>query len=211
MGDIFSICLEKIVNGKNGLRIIAWIFIFVVILAIVIYPIIDANILYFNRVNKRIDILERIIDINENDVKKDKRIEKEYYSIIEAMNAQSVNQTGNIFVRETGVGSNIFKFVSGAWLFAIVGIMLLFTRDKITGKIFSGNNLAGAITSFVIAAFIGYVCMKIPNIFNIGVNAVLYQIMLISLAYIISKSNNKKQANINLEKEDEIAKEATNE
>ena len=49
-----------------------------ILLLIVFYPIIDANFLYYNRVSNRIDILEKVSKLDENEIKKDKRLEKEY-------------------------------------------------------------------------------------------------------------------------------------
>ena len=70
MKDIFNNVLNKLINEKKGFKLIAWIFIIVIILAIVFYPIIDANFLYYNRTNKRIEIIQKIVNINENDIKK---------------------------------------------------------------------------------------------------------------------------------------------
>ena len=86
MKDIFNNVLNKLINEKKGFKLIAWIFIIVIILAIVFYPIIDANFLYYNRTNKRIEIIQKIVNINENDIKRDSRIEEEYNSILNDMN-----------------------------------------------------------------------------------------------------------------------------
>ena len=51
MKDIFNNFFEKLINKKKGVKIIAWIFIILIILAIIFYPIIDANFLYYNRTN----------------------------------------------------------------------------------------------------------------------------------------------------------------
>ncbi len=57
MKDIFNNFLEKILNEKKSFKLIAWIFIILIILSIIFYPIIDANFLYYNRTNKRIEII----------------------------------------------------------------------------------------------------------------------------------------------------------
>lgn len=193
MKEVLSIFFEKLVNGKNGFKIIAWIFVFLIIIAIVIYPIIDANFLYYNRTNKRIDIIQKVIGISTEDIKSDKRIEEEYNSILNDMNKQNQNYINNIFVTETSPAKNMAKFISGAWLFALVGLIMPFSKDKKSGKRFSANNIGGAILCLVIAGVIGYICMKIPSIINVGINIVLYQIILIFLAYTISTSGKKAQ------------------
>lgn len=193
MKEVFGKLFEKLINEKKGFKIIAWIFIILLILAIFLYPIIDANFLYYNRTNKRIEIIQKIISIDENAIKKDKRIENEYNSILEDMNNQSNNYINNIFQKETNKERNIAKFLAGSWIFILVGIIMPFTKDKKNGKRFTLNNIMAGIFCFVIAGILGFICVKIPNIINFGVNIVLYQIILIFLTYTISTSGKKPQ------------------
>lgn len=193
MKDIFNNVLNKLINEKKGFKLIAWIFIIVIILAIVFYPIIDANFLYYNRTNKRIEIIQKIVNIDENDIKRDSRIEEEYNSILNDMNSQSNNYISNIFQKETNKGKNIAKFISGSWLFTIIGIIMPFTLDKNKGKRFTLNNFMGGILCLGIGAILGFACYKIPNIINFAVNIILYQIILIFLAYTIATSGKKAQ------------------
>ena len=155
------------------------------------YPIIDANFLYYNRTNQRIEIIQKIISINKEDIMKDKRIENEYNKILNDMSNQDNNYINNIIQKETDTKNNIIKFISGAWLFALVGIIMPFSEDKKTRKKFSKNNIFAAILCFVIAGILGYICYKIPNIINFMVNIILYQIILIFFAYTISTSGKK--------------------
>lgn len=168
MKEMFSKLFEKLINEKKGFKIIAWIFIVLIMLAIVLYPIIDANFLYYNRANKR--------------------IEDEYNSILEDMNNQSNNYANNIFQKEINKGRNIVKFLAGSWLFILVGIIMPFSKDKNKGKRLTLNNVFSEILCFAIAGLLGFVCVKIPNIINFGVNIILYQIILILLAYTIATS-----------------------
>ena len=193
MKEILNKIFEKVINEKKGFKLIAWIFIILIILAIVFYPIIDANFLYYNRTNKRIEIIEKIVSIDENDIKRDTRIEEEYDSILNDMNNQSDNYISNIFQKETNKGKNIAKFIAGAWLFILVGLIMPVTIDKNKGKRFTVNNIMAGILCIIIAGILGYICMKIPNIINCGVNIILYQIILIFLAYSISSSSKKAQ------------------
>ena len=193
MKDIFNNFFEKLINKKKGVKIIAWIFIILIILAIIFYPIIDANFLYYNRTNKRIEIIQKIVSINEEDIKRDLRIEEEYNSILNDMNSQSNNYISNIFQKETNPGRNIAKFISGAWLFILVGIFMPFSLDKNKGKRFTLNNIMSGIVCLGIGAILGLVCYKIPNIINFSVNIILYQIILIFLAYTIATSGKKAQ------------------
>ena len=111
MKDILNTVFQKLVNEKKGFKLIAWIIIILIILAVIFYPIIDANFLYYNRTNKRIEIIQKIVNINENDIKRDSRIEEEYNSILNDMNSQSNNYISNIFQKETNKEKNIAKFI----------------------------------------------------------------------------------------------------
>ena len=71
--ELLSRIFEKVINEKKGFKVIAWSFVILIIIAIIFYPIIDANFLYFNRTNKRIEIIQKIISIDEQDIKRDKR------------------------------------------------------------------------------------------------------------------------------------------
>ena len=138
-------------------------------------------------------IIQKIVSINEEDIKRDLRIEEEYNSILNDMNSQSNNYISNIFQKETNPGRNIAKFISGAWLFMLVGIFMPFSLDKNKGKRFTLNNIMSGIVCLGIGAILGLVCYKIPNIINFAVNIILYQIILIFLAYTIATSGKKAQ------------------
>jgi len=191
--DLLNRVFEKLVNEKKSFKLIAWIFIILIILAIIFYPIIDANFLYYNRANKRIEIIQKIVSINEKDIKRDSRIEEEYNSILSDMNTQSNNYISNIFQRETNKIRNISKFIAGSWLFIIIGLIMPFIPDKNKEKRLTFNNIMSGILCIAIGGVIGFVCYKIPNIINFVVNMILYQIILIFLTYTIATSGKKAQ------------------
>ena len=191
--ELLSRIFEKVINEKKGFKVIAWSFVILIIIAIIFYPIIDANFLYFNRTNKRIEIIQKIISIDEQDIKRDKRIEDEYNSILDDMNNQRDNYISNIFQKENNKGKNIAKFLEGAWLCILVGIIMPFTKDKKNGKRLTLNNIMAGILCLVIAGIIGFICIKIPNIINFSVNIVLYLIVIIFLTYTIATSGKKPE------------------
>ena len=193
MMELLSRIFEKVINEKKGFKVIAWSFVILIIIAIIFYPIIDANFLYFNRTNKRIEIIQKIISIDEQDIKRYKRIEDEYNSILDDMNNQRDNYISNIFQKENNKGKNIAKFLAGSWLFILVGIIMPFTKDKKNGKRLTLNNIMAGILCLVIAGIIGFICIKIPNIINFSVNIVLYLIVIIFLTYTIATSGKKPE------------------
>ena len=184
-----EIILNILKDSKNYKKI-AWLFIVAILLLVVLYPIIDANFLYYKRVSNRIDILEKISKIDGNEICKNDKLEKEYNSIIEEISDKENNYLNNIFVKETSYKNKIIKFFSAAWIFIIVGLILPFTKDKTKNKR-TWTNLFSGILCIGVGILFGYFGVKIPTIINIVVNIILYQIIMIYLAYTIATSGNK--------------------
>lgn len=130
MKEILLGVLKKTKNYK----LIAWIFILVILLLIVFYPIIDANFLYYKRVSNRIEILEKITNIEEEKLDKNDKLKDEYNSILGEISDKENNYLNNIFITEDSNKNNKIKFISSAWMFVLVGIILPFTKDKSKGK-----------------------------------------------------------------------------
>ena len=128
-----EILLGVLKKSKNY-KLIAWIFILVILLLIVFYPIIDANFLYYKRVSNRIEILEKITNIEEEKLDKNDKLKDEYNSILEEISDKENNYLNNIFITEDSNKNNNIKFISSAWMFVLVGIILPFTKDKSKGK-----------------------------------------------------------------------------
>lgn len=64
-------------------------------------------------------------------------------------------------------------------------------KDEKTGKHFSKNNLIACVFCLIIGVALFFAGMKIPNIINLGVNVILYNIIVIFLIYSISKQTSK--------------------
>ena len=58
--------LFEIATGKKA-KIFWAVFLAIIVILLVLYPYIDANFLVFSRINKRIDILERVFSKNKKD------------------------------------------------------------------------------------------------------------------------------------------------
>lgn len=191
MIDVKDIFLNILKYSKNYKKI-AWIFIIAILLLVVLYPIIDANFLYYKRVSNRIDILENVSKIDENKINKNDKLKKEYNSIIEEISEKENNYLNNIFVNETSFKNKAIKFFSAAWIFILVGLILPFTKDKIKNKR-TWTNLFSGILCIGLGCLFGYFGFKIPTIVNIVVNIILYQIIMVYLAYTIATSNIKQK------------------
>lgn len=169
---------------------IAWLFIIFVLMIIMLYPIIDANFLYYNRISNRIEILDKITKIDVEKVNNSEKLQQEYDLILNEIESKKDNYLNNIFIKEKTTKNNVIKFISGAWMFIFVGIVLPFTKDKEKKKR-TLNNFMGGIVCIAIGLLLGYGAMKIPTIINIIVNIILYQIILIYGAYTIATIGNK--------------------
>lgn len=105
-------------------------FIAILLLIIVFYPIIDANFLYYERVSNRIEISEKVSKIDENEVKKNQKLENEYKAIIDEISEKENKYLNNIFIKETNKNNKIIKFFASSWLLWVTGIVLIITKDK---------------------------------------------------------------------------------
>lgn len=184
-----EIILNILKDTKNYKKI-AWVFILAILLLIVLYPIIDANFLYYKRVSNRIEILDKINNIEIEKIEENEKLKQEYDSILNEISEKENNYLNNIFIKETSSRNNVIKFISSSWMFIIVGLILPFTKDKLKGKR-TWNNVLGGLLCLGVAWLFGFIGYKIPTIINIVVNIILYQIIMIYLAYTIATSGNK--------------------
>jgi len=180
----------SILKDTKNYKTIAWVFIIAILLLIVLYPIIDANFLYYKRISNRIEILDKINNIEIEKIEGNEKLKHEYNSILNEISEKENNYLNNIFIKETSVKNNVIKFISSSWMFIIVGLILPFTKDKSKGKR-TWNNVLGGLLCLGIAWLFGFIGYKIPTIINIVINIILYQIIMIYLAYTIATLGNK--------------------
>ena len=176
----------KILENVKDYKKLAWVFIIMVLALIMLYPIIDTNFLYYSRISNRINILEKVSKIDENKISKNKKLNNEYNSIIKEISEKENNYLNNIFITETSRANNLIKFIAASWMFIIIGIILLFTKDKVKKKITMLNIVSGVIC-IGFAILIGYLGVKIPTIINI----IIYNSIMIFFAYTIISFSNK--------------------
>lgn len=169
-------------------KILAWIIILIVLSVIMIYPIIDANFLYYQRVSNRVEILNKVSSIDLNKVESNDLLLDEYNSILDEISDKEENYLNNIFIYNETRTNKIIKFASGAWLFVLVGILIPFSKENRKRKL--TLNIFTSLFCFVFAAILGYIGYIIPTIINVIVNVILYIIILIYLAYTIYKLSN---------------------
>lgn len=193
--DLKTTIFSKILNmNKRKLGVIV-IIVFVSIL--ILFPFIDTNFFYANRIKSRIDILQKITELDMDKINQDKNLTKEYESIVKEINESDSNYINKVLNNNKN-DHTIGKFISGGILWWILGIIVLFfynafnKEDNKKGKNW-GTRIAGFILCVIIGGLIGLICSIIPTIFNIWVNYIIIPILVLVLMILLlykTSSNN---------------------
>ena len=192
--DIKTTIFNKIFNmdkRKLGITIIV-----LLVTILILFPFIDTNFFYSNRIKNRIDILQKITELDMDKISQDENLLKEYESIVKEIN-ESDNNYINKVLNNNKDDHTIGKFISGGLLWWILGIVMLFfynifNKDDKTGKNW-GTRIAGFILCVIIGGLIGLICSIIPTIFNIWVNYIIIPILVLILMILLlykTTSNN---------------------
>ena len=193
--DLKSTILSKILNmNKRKLGVIV-IVVFVSIL--ILFPFIDTNFFYANRIKNRIDILQKITELDMDKINQDQNLMKEYDSIVKEINESDSNYINKVLSNNKN-DHTIGKFISGGTLWWLLGIIVLFFYNKFNkeenkkGRNW-GTRIGGFILCAIIGGLIGLLCSIIPTIFNIWVNYIIVPILVLVLMILLlykTTSNN---------------------
>ncbi|MBE6147373.1 MAG: hypothetical protein E7168_03440 [Firmicutes bacterium] len=192
--DIKTTIFNKIFNmdkRKLGITIIV-----LLVTILILFPFIDTNFFYSNRIKNRIDILQKITELDMDKISQDENLLKEYESIVKEIN-ESDNNYINKVLNNNKDDNTIGKFISGGILWWILGIVMLFfynifNKDDKNGKNW-GTRIAGFILCLIIGGLIGLICSIVPTIFNIWVNYIIIPILVLILMILLlykTTSNN---------------------
>ena len=193
--DLKSTIVNKILNmNKRKLGVIV-IVVFVSIL--ILFPFIDTNFFYANRIKNRIDILQKITELDIDKISQNQNLMKEYDSIVKEINESDSNYINKILSNNKN-DHIIGKFISGGMLWWLLGIIVLFFYNKFNkeenkkGRNW-GTRIGGFILCAIIGGLIGLLCSIIPTIFNIWVNYIIVPILVLILMMLLlykTTSNN---------------------
>ncbi len=193
MGEKIFDLLKSLATGNKSKKFWgALIVIFIIVL--IVFPYLDANFFYYNRIEKRIDNLTSIVELNDDKIHKNQGLLLEYESIIREINdanQKSLNTFNNNMDNEFDFWA---KAISGGLLFAIVGIIGLFKKNntKMTFSVFFKNNFLIFIVCSLFAVILSFIFSKIPTLGNVWVNVIAAPIVELIIIYLFTKSNNKK-------------------
>lgn len=195
VGKLIEELLE--VFKKNYKRPRLWICLGLIIFCFVLlFPYIDSNFLYFSRMEKRISILERVMELEQEKINSNPAYQNEYQSILKEMEQQSERTINSVMNRvsnyinnlmETGKeqGNRWIKFFTGAIWFIIVTVCIPFMN---TFKKRSDKVLA-FVLMLIISFLAGWIFSIIPIIVTPMFNYIGIPIMqIILLIAIVNKS-----------------------
>lgn len=171
-------------NLKNPKLYIALLTIIVVIL--LLFPYIDANFFYYNRVEKRIDILKAVSDIETEKIENNPILKAEYENILEEISKQKEGSLGSVFITNNTSKVSRYKFLTGAILSWLVGVLCLFIKiDKVSQRI------VGILFFAILGCILGYISTLIPTIIDPKCNYILMPILqLVLLGVLVTNNKN---------------------
>lgn len=190
--DIKATIVNKIFNMNKKKLGIYTIILLVAIL--ILFPFIDTNFFYPKRVKNRIDILQKITELDVDKIQENKIMLKEYDSILKEIDESDNNYVNKVLNNKEN-NHVLGKFISGGSLWWMLGIIMLLFYDKLTKDDKSKKTLSTRIAGFafciVFGALIGAICSVIPTILNIWVNYIFVPILVLILMFLLLYKNDK--------------------
>lgn len=173
--------------------IIGWI-IAIVLFVLAIFPYLDTNLFYSNRIKNRIEILDMVTKLDIDKINNNPKLKQEYDNILDEINNSDEKYINNFFKAKEN-GSLLWKFVSGASLWWIFAIIMLFVKDKNvrSRKQIWINKIGGFIVLGILGAFVGWVFSIIPTIGNAWVNYIGAPILTIIIMILLFYTTNKNK------------------
>ena len=132
MTDKIAEWIEKLATGKKA-RIFWAIVIALIVALFILFPFIDANLLFYNRIETRINNLEKLVSISGMTVSEDPSLHAEYQDIL--LNMETARQNSVVsfsiegFVKESSAFDTTVKFWSGTIVGIILSIACLFNKN----------------------------------------------------------------------------------
>lgn len=180
---IFDLIRGNLKNPRFYMLLLVVIFVI-----LLLFPYIDANFFYYDRVEKRVNILKEISEIDQEKLKENPVLESEYESILSEISKQKEGSIGSMFITNSTKEVRTIKFVTGAMVSWFVAIICLFAKfEKFLYRLF------GILLFVALGAGIGYIAQLIPTIIQPMCNYIFVPIFeMILLGLLLTNSNAKK-------------------
>lgn len=175
-------------NLKNPKLYISMLVILLVVL--VLFPYIDANFFYYDRVDNRIDILTKVSEINADEIKDNEILYQEYNRILAEIEKQSSGSLGTIFIKESNRTISTIKFITGGLIAWLIAIMCLFIKNF--GNL--GSRLLGIILFAILGVILGFVAKAIPTIINPWINYIGVPFLMIIFVALLCTGGKGKES-----------------
>ena len=191
MSDFLKLIIDKL-STLSKKSLVGW-GIALLLFGIAIFPYIDTNLFYPNRIKNRIEILDMVTNLNIDKIQSNNKLKKEYDNILVEINKSSDKYVNN-FIKTKENESKFWKFFSGAILWWIFAIIMLFYNDKTVHdkKQKWINRIGGFLMLSLFGIFIGWIFSIIPIIGNQWVNYIGAPILTIVIMVLLFYKTNKK-------------------
>ena len=169
---------------------------FIAVLVIYAFPMIDHYFYYNFRMSKRVELLDKVSQLNHEAISNIKILLDEYNGVLAEIQAHGRGFPVNLTTTQTDRTIKSFKFLTGAfWSILVILLSPLIYKKDI-------KNMAIAIILFAtLGAFLGLISTAIPTFVNPLINYAgvpLLQFVLVMMLIVVSKGNkhNGKDHNI---------------
>ena len=180
---IFDIVKTNLKNPKLYITLLVLLFII-----LLLFPYIDANVFYYQRVNNRVEVLSKISELDTDRISNNEILQAEYHSILQEIEKQKDGSLGSVFKTNAGSSENLFKFISGGLLFWILAFVCIFikTFKRLRDKVL------GIILCVVAGVIIGFIASLLPTIINPFVNYIGFPILILIIIGILATRKTDK-------------------
>lgn len=161
-----------------------------IIILVLVFPYIDANFFFYNRIEKRIGILQSLSELDMEKISQSYDLQKEYCAILSEVEGQREwSISGASIINRSTVTKTtlLFKFLSGSLLAWIIAIIVPFINTFKNKK----EKIASFFLCAAIGAILGMIGYIMPIIFNQWVNYIGFPVF--QLFFLIALSNKDKK------------------
>ena len=144
------------------------------IIVAIVFPYIDANFFFYNRIEKRVRILQSLSEIDMDKVSQYSALQEEYDAIISEIDKQQELSISNAITSDqTANNIQLFKFLSGGALTWIIALCVPFMntfKDKKT-------KILAFLLLILFGEVLGGIGYLIPIFFNPWINYIGYPVL----------------------------------
>ena len=158
-----------------------------IIVVVLVFPYIDANFFFYNRIEKRIDILQSISEVDIERISQSPALKEEYDAILSEIETQRERSVAGAISTNPNPTITLLKFLSGgalAWIITLCVPFMNTFKDRKT-------KILAFVLVVLFGGILGGIGSIIPTIVNPWVNFIGYPVLqLIALIALTIKPKN---------------------